>query len=48
VLEGRDLRMTSAAPLRPGRPLPGTLDPFSLRFTVARPAPDGSSVRAGA
>jgi hypothetical protein len=26
--------VASRPPIRPGRPLPGTLDPFHLRFTV--------------
>ena len=38
VLEGHDVRVTSRTPIRPGRPLPGTLDPFHLRFALtARP-----------
>jgi Cytochrome P450 len=42
VLEGHDVRVTSRTPIRPGRPLPGTLDPFHLRFALTgRPPEDG-------
>jgi hypothetical protein len=34
LLEGHEIRAASRLPIRPGRPLPGTLDPFHLRFTV--------------
>lgn len=34
LLEGRDVRVTSRLPIRPGRPLPGTLDPFHLRMAL--------------
>jgi cytochrome P450 len=34
VLEHHDVRLISGAPLGPDRPLPATLDPFRLRFTV--------------
>ena len=34
VLEGHDVRVTSRTPIRPGRPLPGSLDPFHLRFAL--------------
>jgi cytochrome P450 len=34
LLDGNDVRVASRPPIRPGRPLPGTLDPFHLRFTV--------------
>ena len=34
LLEHRDVRVASAAPIRPGRPLPGTLDPFHLRMRL--------------
>jgi hypothetical protein len=34
LLDGNDVRVASRRPIRPGRPLPGTLDPFHLRFTV--------------
>jgi cytochrome P450 len=34
LLDGHDVRLTSRPALRPGRALPGTLDPFQLRFTL--------------
>jgi cytochrome P450 len=34
LLEGHDVRVTSRPPIHPGRPLPGTLDPFRLRFSL--------------
>jgi Cytochrome P450 len=34
LLADHDLRVTSRPPIRPGRPLPGTLDPFRLRFAL--------------
>jgi hypothetical protein len=34
LLDGNDVRVASRRPIRPGRPLPGTLDPVHLRFTV--------------
>jgi cytochrome P450 len=34
LLEDHDVRVTSRPPIRPGRPLPGTLDPFGLRFAL--------------
>jgi cytochrome P450 len=34
VLERHDLRLAAGPPLGPDRPLPGTLDPFRLRFTL--------------
>ena len=32
LLSEHDVRVTSRPPIRPGRPLPGTLDPYHLRF----------------
>jgi hypothetical protein len=34
LMDGHELRPASRLPVRPGRPLPGTLDPFRLRFTL--------------
>ena len=34
LLDGQEIRQTSRPTIRPGRPLPGTLDPFHLRFTI--------------
>lgn len=34
LLDGQDVRQASRPPLRPGRPLPGTLDPFHLRIAI--------------
>jgi cytochrome P450 len=34
LLEDHDVRVTSRPPIHPGRPLPGTLDPFRLRFAL--------------
>ncbi|WP_345602570.1 cytochrome P450 [Pseudonocardia adelaidensis] len=36
VLEHHDVRLDAGPPLGPERPLPGTLDPYRLRFTVTR------------
>lgn len=36
LLDGQDVRQTSRPTIRPGRPLPGTLDPFHLRFTIGQ------------
>jgi hypothetical protein len=34
LLRDHEVRVTSRPPIRPGRPLPGTLDPFYLRFSL--------------
>jgi cytochrome P450 len=34
LLDGQDVAQASRPVIRPGRPLPGTLDPFRLRFTL--------------
>lgn len=39
VLEHRDVRLDAGPPLGPDRPLPGTLDPFRLRFAVSGARP---------
>jgi cytochrome P450 len=35
LLDGQGVAQTSRPVIRPGRPLPGTLDPFRLRFTLS-------------
>lgn len=35
LLDGQDVRLLSRVAIRPGRPLPGTLDPAHLRFGLA-------------
>ena len=34
LMDGREVRPRPPAPLHPDRPLPGTLNPFALRFQV--------------
>ena len=34
LLRDHEVRVTSRPPIRPGRPLPGTLNPFYLRFSL--------------
>jgi hypothetical protein len=34
LLDEHAVRVTSRVPIRPGRPLPGTLDPFRLRVAL--------------
>jgi cytochrome P450 len=34
LLRDHEVRVTSCPPIRPGRPLPGALDPFHLRFSL--------------
>jgi hypothetical protein len=37
VLEHHEVRLDAGPPLGPERPLPGTLDPYRLRFAVSSP-----------
>ena len=48
LLDGQEVRQTSRPRDPPGRPLPGTLDPFHLRFTTrSRADPCGEPVGPG-
>jgi cytochrome P450 len=47
LLDGQDVRVAGRSIIRPGRPLPGTLDPFHLRFTLGPRHPRAEARRAG-
>jgi hypothetical protein len=47
LLDGQDVRVAGRSVIRPGRPLPGTLDPFQLRFTLGPRHPRAESRGAG-
>lgn len=47
LLDGQDIRVAGRSAIRPGRPLPGSLDPFPLRFTLGSRHPSRGTRSAG-